>query len=396
MDITITTTPKLESLREEVRTWLEEELPPAYEGFQWDFEEDDDRWAFYWQFWKKQGAKRWLWPTWPKEYGGGEMSAAEARVVHEEFARRRAGGIAGIGMSVGPAILRLGTAEQKAEFLPGMAGGEITWGECYSEPDSGSDLASLRTRAVQDGEEWVINGQKTFSTASHRTNWVIIFARTDPDPAQRHRGISCFLSPRDAPGIELRPMYNLAGGRQNFVFFDGLRVPFTHMLGDLNKAWDQVWFSQGGAPIPKFETFDPGPEQEYEPVHTGRAWVLDELIRYCRSTYRDGALLAEDPVVRKQLIDLAIGVEIEKMLGYEGQCAYGPHMHQAITKEFQPEFAQTCMEIIGPLAQIQDGPWAPLAGEIERDYRRSFGNHAGGTSQVKRMVVATRALGLPR
>ena len=122
MDITFTTTPKLEALRDEVRAWLDEELPPEYEGFQWDFEEDPERWAFYRQFWKKQGAQRWLEPTWPREYGGAEMSARQARVVQEEFDRRRAGGLAGIGMQVGPSILRLGTDEQKKAFLPGMAG----------------------------------------------------------------------------------------------------------------------------------------------------------------------------------------------------------------------------------------------------------------------------------
>ena len=396
MDITFTTTPKLESLREEVRSWLDEELPAEYEGFQWDFEEDPERWAFYRQFWKKQGAKRWLEPTWPKEYGGAEMSAAEARIVSEEFARRRAGGLAGIGMAVAPAIFRLGTDEQKAAFLPGMAAGEIMWGECYTEPDSGSDLASLRTRAVRDGDEWVINGQKTFSTACHHCNWVIIAARTDPDPAKRHNGICYFLSPRETPGIELRPLYNMGSGRQNLVFFDDLRVPADRMLGDLNKGWQQIWFGMGGNRIPTFESPDPGPEEIYEPGPTGYAWVLDQLLQYCRSTNRYGRPLSEDPVVHKQLIDLTVGVEVEKMIGYEGVCSYGPHMHQAITKEFQPYFAQTCMEILGPLAQIQTGPWAPLAGEIDRIYRRSFGNHAGGTSQVKRMVIATRALGLPR
>jgi alkylation response protein AidB-like acyl-CoA dehydrogenase len=316
--------------------------------------------------------------------------------VQEEFDRRRAGGFAGIGMQVGPAILRLGTEEQKAAFLPGMAAGEIMWAEGYTEPDSGSDLASLRTRAVPDGEEWVIDGQKTFCTAGHHCNWMIIAARTDPDASKRHKGISYFLSPTDAPGLQLRPLDNLADGRQNLVLIDGLRVPADRMLGELNQGWQQVWFGLGGNPIPSFADDDPGPEEEYEPGPTGRAWVLDQLVQYCRATTRHGRPLADDPVVRMQLADLAIGVEVERLLQYEGACGYGGHLHQAITKEFQPEFAQRCMEILGPLGQIQSGEWAPLAGEIDRIYRRSFGNHAGGTSQVKRMVVATRALGLPR
>jgi 3-oxocholest-4-en-26-oyl-CoA dehydrogenase alpha subunit len=396
MDISFTTTPRLEALRQEVRAWLDAELPAEYEGFQWDFEEDLDRWAFYRQFWKQQGAQRWLEPTWPREYGGAEMSQRQGQIIQEEFDRRRAGGFAGIGMQVGPAILRLGTQEQKDYFLPRMAAGEIMWAEGYTEPDAGSDLASLRTRAVPDGDGWVIDGQKTFCTAGHHCNWMIIAARTDPDASKRHKGISYFLAPLPSPGIELRPLENIADGRQNLVLIDGLRVPATMMLGDLNQGWQQVWFGLGGNPIPTFSDDDPGPEEEYEPGPTGHAWVLDELVRYCRSTTRHGRLMIDDPVVRMQLAELEIGVEAEKLLWLDLGRTYGMHLTSAIVKEFQPEFGQTCMDILGPLAQVQTGEWAPLAGEIDRIYRRSFGNHAGGTSQVKRMVVATRVLGLPR
>jgi alkylation response protein AidB-like acyl-CoA dehydrogenase len=396
VDLTHTTTPALESLRDEVRTWLEEELPAEYEGFQWDFEEDPDRWAFMRQFWRKQGAKRWLEPAWPSEYGGGEMSPRQTRVIREEFDRRRAGGFAGIGMILGPAFLRLGSPEQKAQILPGMAAGEIMWAEGYSEPDAGSDLAALQTRAELDGDEWVINGQKTFCTAGHHCNWVMVAARTDPDAKLRHKGLTWFYAPMETPGLELRPLYNLADGRQNVLFFDDFRVPAANILGDLNQGWNQVWFGLGGTPAPVFDDDDPGPELEYEPPLTGHAWVLDQLISYCKVNVRGGRRLIEDPLVQHQLAQLAIGVEIEKLSWYEDCCEFGPHLHQAIAKEFQPEFGQRCMEILGPLGIVQGGEWAPLAGEIDRIYRRSFGNHAGGTSQVKRMVVATRALGLPR
>jgi 3-oxocholest-4-en-26-oyl-CoA dehydrogenase alpha subunit len=397
MDLTFHTTPKLEELRREVADFLEAEYPPELEGFEWDFEEDPDRWSFMRRFWKQLGARGWLNPTWPKEYGGLAMSPREGRIIQEELTRRRVGGLAGIGMSVAPSLFRVGTEEQKSFFLPGMAAGEIMWGEGYTEPDSGSDLASLRTRAEPDGDEWVINGQKTFCTAGHHCNWLIIAARTDPDPSKRHNGISYFLSPMDLPEIELRPLYNYGDGRQNLIFIDDLRVPADMMLGDLNKGWEQIWFGIGGTPAPTFaEPDDLGDDIEYEPPRGGHAWVFDQVVEYCRQTIRAGRPMSEDPEIRSRLAQLATHLEVEKLLGYEGGRTYGGHLNQAIQKEFFPELAQMLYEIMGPLAQIQTGPFAPLAGEIDRLYRRSFGNHAGGTSQVKRMVVATRVLGLPR
>ena len=293
-------------------------------------------------------------------------------------------------------MFRLGTEEQKAFFLPGMAAGEIMWGEGYTEPDSGSDLASLRTRAELDGDQWVINGQKTFCTAGHHCNWLIIAARTDPDYAKRHNGISYFLSPMDLPQIELTPLYNYADGRQNVIYIDDLRVPANMMLGDLNKGWQQIWFGLGGTPAPVFdEPDDLGEDIEYEPVRGGHHWVFDQVVQWCKETNRGGRPMSEDPVVREQLARLATHLEVEQLMGYAGS-PYGMHLDQAITKEFFPDLGQTLYEILGPLAQIQTGRFAPLAGEVDRLYRRSFGNHAGGTSQVKRMVVATRVLGLPR
>jgi alkylation response protein AidB-like acyl-CoA dehydrogenase len=180
-----------------------------------------------------------------------------------------------------------------------------------------------------------------------------------------------------------------------------LRVPENRLLGDVNQGWNQIWFGLGGNPVPVFEDDDPGPEIEYEPPLTEDTygvgtWILDQLVKYCQVTTRNGAPLSEDPVVRMQLAELAIGAEVEKMMGWEGGCEYGASTHQVIVKEFVPKFAQTCMDIVGPLAQIQSGPWAPLADKIEWMYRRSFVVHGGGTPQVRRMVVATRTLGLPR
>jgi alkylation response protein AidB-like acyl-CoA dehydrogenase len=403
MEIRFTTTPRLEELRDEVRTWLDEALPPEFEGFEWPWEEDADRWAFMKEFWLKVGAQRWHQPEWPAEYGGAEMSPRQAQVVRDEFTRRRAGGLAGIGASVAPAIFRLGDDAQKAEFLPGCASGEIMWAEGYTEPDAGSDLASLRTRAVLDGDEWVVNGEKTFCTAGHFMPWIIIAARTDPDASKKSRGITYFLAPTDTPGLEMRPLYNIGYGRQNQVFLDDVRVPSSRMLGDLNEGWSQVWFGLGGSPIPKFTDDDPGPELDCDPppsrdFHSSmpHRLILEELIRYCQQTVRNGRPLSEDPVVRLQLAQMAVGIEVERVCQYEGGRTYGPHLNSALTKEFQPVFAQTCMEILGEPGQVVSGDWAPLAGEVDKNYRQSYANHGGGTPQIKRMVVATRVLGLPR
>ena len=397
MDITFTTTPKLEALRLEVRAWLDDELPPEFEGFQWDFEEDPDRWAFYRQFWKKQGAQRWLEPTWPREYGGAEMSARQARIIQEEFDRRRAGGFAGIGMQVGPAILRLGTDEQKTAFLPGMAAGEIMWAEGYTEPERGfgprvaAHACGARRRRVGDRRsEDVLHRRSSLQLVHHRG----AHRSRHVEAAQGHQLLPCpdaVAGHRAAAAARTSPTVARTSCSSTASASRGTACSATS-----NQGWQQVWFGLGGNPIPTFDDDDPGPEEEYEPGPTGHAWVLDQLVQYCQKTTPGG-----DAARRRPRRPHAARRPRHRRGGREdaavrGQCDYGFHLHQAITKEFQPEFAQTCMEILGPLGQIQTGEWAPLAGEIDRIYRRSFGNHAGGTSQVKRMVVATRVLGLPR
>jgi alkylation response protein AidB-like acyl-CoA dehydrogenase len=192
-------------------------------------------------------------------------------------------------------------------------------------------------------------------------------------------------------------MYNLAGGRQIMTFFDDVRIPLDCQLGDVNRAWQQIWFRLGGERLDKGA---PGPN-----VREGRlAEVFDMVIEYCKETKRNGRLLSEDPVVRAKLADLMIGIDSLKMFEFENfwrattgnPADYGGYLAAAYYKEFWPRFAQECMEILGPLSIVYAGKYAPLAGAVEQLYRTSFGNHAGGTSQVKRMVVATRGLGLPR
>jgi alkylation response protein AidB-like acyl-CoA dehydrogenase len=249
----------------------------------------------------------------------------------------------------------------------------------------------------------VINGQKTFGTAGHWCQWMIVLARTDPN-VPKHAGISCFLVPLDSKGISMTPLYNVAGGRQNHTFFDNVRVPAESLLGTVNKAWEQVWFGMGGDKLDRTGPF----------IGDWGYRIMSHMkrtVRYCKETMRDGKPISEDPIVRQQLGDLLLIEEGIRMLWYEDFSnfinkkaspfgAAGRPFQQLVYKEYWPKMMQTLMEIVGPLAQIQGGPqsskWAQLNGDIQYVYRCAFGNHAGGTSQLKRMVVATRGLGLPR
>jgi len=384
-------TPELKAWRQEVRSFLETELPSGM-YFDYDYNEQDSDWAAYLEFWRKVGAKGWVALTWPKEYYGQGRSAIEHYIMQEEFSRYGVPSYPVIGIAVASAILRLGTHEQRLRHLKGIAEATTLWGEGYTEPQAGSDLASLTTRAHRDGDYWVLNGQKTLGTAAHKCQWMAVLARSDAG-ATRHNGISCFMVPLDTPGIEMLPMHNMADGQQNQTFFDNVRIPADCLLGTEGEAWNEVWFGMGGDDI---TGWGPNPDPWVCRIERNFRIVLDHV----RTAKRDGHLLKDDPAVRTRIAELALGIEKFKLQTREafsnwstkqmrtGNPVLVNHLHQAYFKEFWPEFAQACMELVGPSAQ--------LSGPTEHYFRASFGNHAGGTSQLKRMVMATRGLGLPR
>ena len=391
-------TPELKAWRMEVRGFLEEHWPVG-KVFDYDYDEDEARWKEGRDFWIKVGKKGWTALTWSKDYYGLGRSAIEKWILHEELNACGAPVYPVIGLAVAGAILRLGTHEQRRQHLKGIAEGTVLWGEGYTEPSAGSDLASLTTRAHRDGDFWVLNGQKTLGTAAHHCTWMSVLARTDPDSV-KHNGISCFLVPLDTPGIQMLPLHNMADGQQNQTFFENVRIPADCLLGEEGNAWNQVWFGIGGDNLD-----NAGPIPDPHQFRVMR--MLNETLRYCRETTRGGIPLSDDPVIRLKLGELVAGVETMKLMAFEtdsdaiqsgarGRGAMRPNLNQAYYKEFWPHLAQTYMEIVGPLAQIKGGKWAQLEGQFERYFRASFGNHAGGTAQLKRMVLATRGLGLPR
>lgn len=395
MKWTFVTSDSLEQFRAEVRDWLDENFDDRYAGFRWSFVEDPEAWAYYTDFWPRAGAKGWLEPDWPVEFGGAGLTAEYAAAVREEFTHRRVGRVAGIGYVVAPAIRRLGDEELKRRLLPQIAAGRIRWAELYSEPDSGSDLASLTTRAVRSGDDWVVTGQKTFSTGTQHCNWGIVAVRTDPDPAKRHRGISFLLTELDRPGIQLTPLPNMAGGVQNVVFLDEVRIPVDQMLGEENKGWTQVWFGGACAAAPPAAPTGE-PTWSYQPPLTEHGWVMDQVARYAFAPRSDGRRPADDPHVGQLVARAWTGALVEHLLAWEAPRSLGEEVAQTIVKEWEPEFGQACMDILGPLALSSSAGQQSVADYARQAYLRSFGNHAGGTSQLKRMSVATRILGLPR
>lgn len=377
--------------RKEVQAFLDAELPPD-KAFDHEFNEDEKLWEFAFEFTRKLGEKGWIGLTWPTEYGGLGRPVVDRLILGEELAYRDAPlvNVIGWGLAAG-SLLVGGTEEQKRRFLPGIAKFDRFWAEGLTEPDSGSDLASLKTRAVRDGSDWIINGQKTYTTWGHHADVMFLAARTDPD-APRHRGISIFCLDLKAPGVRLSPLYNIGGGRQNHTYLDDVRVPGDMLIGEEGHGWSYImnaFYASGGLGA----------------RHAEMRKQLERVVEYSKVTTRGGTTLIKDPIVRSQLAQLELMIEVERLLSYEGLSnvtsgrppQFGGALGVVVSKENQPTFAQIVGQIVGPLGQLRAGSrWAPLDGEVEAWYRQSFANHAGGTSQVKRMVLATRGLGLPR
>jgi alkylation response protein AidB-like acyl-CoA dehydrogenase len=377
--------------RAEVTAFLDEELPES-EAFDTEFCEDEDRWLFARKFTKRLGEKGWIGLTWPEQYGGLAKSQTEKFILLEELGRRDAPFINMIGWGLAAGTLLVGgTEEQKMKFLPPIARMETFWAEGLSEPESGSDLASLTTSARRVDESWVINGDKTYTTWGSRADVLYLAARTDPD-APSHRGISIFCVPIDLPGVSISPLWNIGGGRQNQFHFEDVSIPEDMMLGEPNRAWRYImaaFYSSGPTYLPHALL-----ERKYR-----------SLDAYCRTTRRNGRLLIDHGVVKSQLSELATVIEVERVLAYARLSAadrgdvtsLDPTMQAVVTKENRLRFAEITNDIVGPFNQLlANSPWAPVDGDIALWYLRSFGNHAGGTSQVKRMQLATRGLGLPR
>jgi alkylation response protein AidB-like acyl-CoA dehydrogenase len=397
-----------EEFRAEIRSWLEDNLPDGWfePGFSMT---DDERAAFNNDWPKRMLDGGWICATWPTEYGGKGLATMQGVVLAEEFARAKAPMRADFfgDTLVGPTILQWGTEEQKKEFLPKILNGQMAWCQGFSEPDSGSDLASLKTSAVLDGDEWVINGQKVWTTQGHHADYCFLLVRTDPD-APKHKGISYLLVPMKQSGIEVRGITQPDGTAEFCeVFFSEARCPKDNVVGGVNNGWkvanSTLAFERGMSATTGYRRF----EEEYRLMVAGAT--------------ANGAIT--HPQIRQRLAQHYTKIQILRVNGLRSLSATlagrkdpGVTALGASNKMFWSEMHQQAMElavdIVGAEAMLIDagldgGSW-PGAG---RDKRRPgypvspmmsafFFSRSetiwGGTSQIQRNIVGERVLGLPK
>jgi len=394
-------TPEQEALRNDVRQFIEENVDEEMrdEIENWG---EGGRGPLVRELYKVIADRGWVGITWPKEYGGQEGNRLDQYIVEEEFSR--------VGISVGgagsgaPAILAAGTEEQKKEFLPGLLKGEITLALGFTEPQAGADLAGLQCRAVKDGDDYVVNGQKMYTSSAHYASHIYLMARTDPD-APRHRGISIFLIPMDTPGITVRPLWTIQSDppaphrttygqqRTNETFFEDVRVPRSCMLGEENQGW---YVGAMGLNLDRV-----GASRYLISVRRD-----EDIINYIKENDFDGAAPAQDPAVRDKLAELWIEAQVCRLMTMRSMSLVNRDVNftyeGAAEKVWAPEHGvrttETITQILGPYAQllhgsdeaIEDGLYAHnVMGAFQSGI-----NH--GSVQVMRDQVARRGLGMPR
>jgi alkylation response protein AidB-like acyl-CoA dehydrogenase len=378
-----------EAFRKEVQEFLAREwtLPD------WDPDKGED-WQAARDFEKKLVARGWLTMAWPKQYGGLEVSHMTQLIFRDEIAYAGAPIVDGQGISmVGPCVMVHGTEEQKERFLPPIAKGEVVWSQGFSEPNAGSDLASLQCRAVRDGDDFIVNGQKTWTTAATRSDWIHVLVRTDPD-APKHRGISYLLVDMKSPGITTQPIVNMTGYSGFYeTYFEDVRVPVANRLGEENRGWYAAMTTLS------FERSSIG-------FASGARRTLQELVQYCRETKHDGQPLIDDPRVRRKLANLAIEIDVARLISYnvawlqsKGQVPiYESSAAKTFTTELRQRIANVGLQILGLYGQLDESSkWVPLRGHIKYQYLWTVGETIyAGSNEIQRNIIAQRGLGLPR
>lgn len=372
-----------EQFREEVSKFFQSE--PAAEGTRREWEVGGGFGPYSWELLRKLGERGWLTPHWPKQYGGLELPYIYHYLVMEEM-DYYAGiyALVGTGMA-GPVILSQGTEKQKNEYLPRIAKGEIEFCLGYTEPEAGSDLAALEMKAEDNGDYFLMNGQKIFNTRCHYAQYHWLGARTDTN-VPKHRGISLFIVNLNTPGVTISPIWTFGGERTNYVFYDDVKVSRENLVGQKNRGFYYI-----------LEALN---RERITPVGSIRR-KLEQLIAYAKENSK-----SKDPLIRQKIAELAIEVEgarllalrVAWMLNKGVTPTYEAGMLKMFASELEQRLINTAMQLLGLQGQLQRGSkWAMLNGNFEHDYRCSVMNLiTRGTSEIMRNTIAQRGFGLPR
>lgn len=351
--------------------------------------EDDAGWRAVRAFRSKLAGRGWLTLAWPKDWGGGGASPIQQAIYNEVMGYYGAPAIDMGADRIGPTLMMFRTDEQKREFLPGITSGEANWCQGFSEPNAGSDLAALQTRATVDGDSFVVNGQKIWTSNAHHADWMLLLVRSDPE-APKHRGISVLLVDVRSPGIEIRPLLNLSGAHGfNEVYFENVRVPRGRLVGELNRGW-----------------YIAAATLDFERSGIGRIaaalGVLDRAIEHAKSLPKSAGRSLAATNLAALRVEYEVGRWLAYRVAYLQEQGHVPNheasMSKAFGSEMQQRLARYLINVMGLSGQLTAGsPAAPYGGTASDYYLGTVPlTIAGGTSEIQRNIIATRGLGLPR
>lgn len=386
------------AFRDELRDWLRAALPAGWGKTVFPPEDEDENAMFRLEWERKLYKGGWSGIAWPRKYGGRGATLIEQAIFAEEMARAGAPeGLNIIGRNlVATTLLHHGTEAQRERFLPKIISGDEVWCQGFSEPNAGSDLAAVRTRAVREGDDFVVDGQKIWTSYAQYAQWCILLVRTDP-AAPKHKGISFLLVDMRTPGITIRPLRQISGECEfNETFFDEVRVPATNLVGELNSGWTIAMTTLA---------YERGPEDAL-----GRQLVfrqeLDKLIEVAAVIRRGDGAAIEDPVVRQKLARSLVAIEIMRLnclRAFSKSLKGAPRgaessLNKLYWSHVMQEMFETAMEVLGPLGALTAGDdHAVDAGRLQLGYLRSRAfTIYSGSSEIQRNIIAERMLGLPK
>jgi alkylation response protein AidB-like acyl-CoA dehydrogenase len=395
--VDFTLTPDQHAFRDRVRSWLKTNIPPEWKALGSTEVPRAEAFDFIRRWQRRLFEGGFIGVTWPKEYGGQGLTFVEEMILHEEMALQKAPpilNILGVGMA-GPTIIAYGTEEQKKRYPAKILSCEEIWCQGYSEPNSGSDLAALQTRAVKDGEHYVINGQKVWTSLAHMADWMMLLARTDPN-APKHKGITYFLLDMHAPGVTVKPLKQMTGDAEfNEVFFDNVRVHERQVLGEVNNGWAV------GLTTLMYERLALG-----FGLQVRLRIALESLIEMGRRVEKTGRAVTRDPLLRQKLAQLWIDTEALKYTGaraitrlLKGELP-GPEASAGKMGwvETHQKLQELAMEIEGPYSLFIKGSDRAIDGGVwQYGFLRSRANSIeGGTTEIQKNIIGERVLGLPK